>query len=301
MSGTLFIIILIVVAITAVYFIGQNNPAISNRLKDVHATYQGEYESRENLPLYERILKPVYDKLSTLISRLTPQNISKEYVRLITQAGYPRTYTPDQLLTKQILLVTVAGAMGLLMMYILPGTMKPLNIIVSMILAAYYPVFNLRKKAKKRQWRIQKDLPYLLDMVYISVRAGLSFDMAMRTTATKMDNPLGYEVVRAMEDIARGRNREEALRSIGERTYVDDVRIFISTMIQSEQLGSNIADVLKIQALMIRDKRAQQAEAEANKMPIKMLPILVFFLFPAIFIVIMGPAVINVMRTMPSF
>ena len=191
--------------------------------------------------------------------------------------------------------------MGLLMMYILPGTMKPLNIIVSMILAAYYPVFNLRKKAKKRQWRIQKDLPYLLDMVYISVRAGLSFDMAMRTTATKMDNPLGYEVVRAMEDIARGRNREEALRSIGERTYVDDVRIFISTMIQSEQLGSNIADVLKIQALMIRDKRAQQAEAAANKMPIKMLPILVFFLFPAIFIVVMGPAVINVMRTMPSF
>lgn len=253
-----------------------------------------------NKPFIERVIRPIYDAMFKLIGRLAPENINKEYELSLLQAGMLGDHTPARLLTNQVILMVTNVIGSIIITKGLTGHINILALLFTGISSFYLPLYRIRQKAKKRQGQIQKDLSNLLDLIYVSVEAGLSFDMAMKKTAAKMDSPLSSEITRAMDDIAKGRNRIEALRSIGVRTQVDDVKTFISTVIQSEMLGSNIANVLRIQAKDLRNKRALRTEELAMKIPIKMLFPLVFFLLPSLFVVIMGPAVINVIRTFPS-
>ena len=155
------------------------------------------------------------------------------------------------------------------------------------------PFSLIRTNGRKRQQQIQQKLPDLLDMLYVSVEAGLGFDMALRKASEKIRGELSNEVKWALDDIAKGKERVEALKELGERTGVDDVDSFITAIIQAEQLGSNIANMLRVQSNTMRIKRRQRAEEAAAKLPIKLIFPLVFFLIPAIFIVILAPAVLN--------
>lgn len=287
-----FALILIVTHVI-VTLISKSTSDLKLRLGNIQTTYVYEDIAQDIDNFTERAIKPFYDSIYNLLKRLTPSNIEKEYTLLLQQAGLPSTYTPIKLITKQVLLASMSGIGSPILTLSLGYKVNVVYVLTSVILAIYMPIKNIRNKIKKRKALIQKELPSLIDMIYVSVEAGLSFDMALRTTAQKMPNALGYEIMRAMSDISKGRNREEALRSIGIRTQVEDVRIFIATVIQSEKLGSNISNILRIQSEVIRDKRRQYAEAEANKMPIKMLFPLIFFMFPALFIVIIGPAAIT--------
>ena len=262
---------------------------------------QNEEDDVYNKSFMERVLQPIYNAVFKVIAKLAPENINKEYELSLLQAGMLGDHTPARLLTNQLLLMTFNVIGSALISHYAMGKINFLMLAFAGISSFYLPLYRVRQKAKKRQGQIQKDLTNLLDMIYISVEAGLSFDMAMKKTAAKMEGPLSYEITRAMEDVSKGRNRIEALRSIGIRTQVDDVKTFIATVIQSELLGSNIANVLRIQSKDLRNKRAQRTEELAMKIPIKMLFPLIFFLFPSLFIVIMGPAVINVIRTFPEF
>ena len=287
-----FALILIVTQVI-VTLISKSTSPLKLRLGNIQTTYVYADIAQDRDNFTERAIKPFYDSIYNLFKRLTPSNIEKEYTLLLQQAGLPSTHTPIKLITKQVLLASMSGIGSPILTLSLGYKVNVLYVLASVILAIYTPIKNIRNKIKKRKALIQKELPSLIDMIYVSVEAGLSFDMALRTTAQKMPNALGYEIMRAMSDISKGRNREEALRSIGVRTQVEDVRIFIATVIQSEKLGSNISNILRIQSEVIRDKRRQYAEAEANKMPIKMLFPLIFFMFPALFIVIIGPAAIT--------
>lgn len=269
---------------------------ISKRLDNVHGHHKAD-EKDESKSFGERLLKPVYDRISNFFSRFTPGNIQDEYNILLSDAGLARSYTPARLVTNQVLFaIIIGGASSFLMVRFFGGI--NLNVFAVLIIGSFYlPILYLRKMSNDRKDRIQRDLPNLLDMIYISVEAGLSFDSAMTTTASKTDGELSNEIIRAMEEINRGRHREEALFSIADRTGVADVRSFIATVVMSEKLGSNISNVLRIQADVIRDKRKQRAEETINKMPIKMLLPLVFLLLPALFVVIMGPSIVNIMNT----
>lgn len=192
------------------------------------------------------------------------------------------------------------AGIGFFILPLLNQNISPLMIILQTLLAFYLPLYRMRKKAKKRKLQIEKALPYLLDLVYISVEAGLGFDTALKKTAQNMQGPLADEILRGMNDISKGRNRVDALKSIGERTQVDDVKTFITTIIQSERLGSNITNVLRVQSEVMRDKRRQRAEKEIQKMPVKMLIPIVFFIFPALFVIILGPAAVNLIAILPD-
>lgn len=278
-----------------VSFLTGSDFMVKRRLRSIKDRYdQAEDETKS---FSERLIKPIYDGIFNYFSRLTPDNILDEYDDLLVGAGLRDKYTPGQMVTNQILLVVTAGLLAYTLMSSFSEEINYLYLIIIVILSGYLPFLILRSKSEKRKKGIERNLPNMLDMIYISVEAGLSFDAAMTITARRMDGALSDEILKAMSDINNGRVREDALYSIAERTKVDDVRTFISTIIQSEKLGSNISNVLRIQSDVIRDKRKQRAEEEINKMPIKMLLPLVFLLLPALFVVIMGPSVISVMQS----
>jgi tight adherence protein C len=180
--------------------------------------------------------------------------------------------------TMQALMYTVVGgALG----YTLPGMW-------------------LGQQIKKRKKNITKALPDALDLLTISVEAGLGFDVALKRVTEKWDDELSREFKRALSDVQLGRSRREALRDMSDRTGVEDVQTFISAIIQADQLGVSMSKILRLQSDQMRTRRRQRAEEEAQKAPIKMLFPMVFLIFPALFVVILGPAVPKLMTGLPG-
>ncbi|MFB0957968.1 MAG: type II secretion system F family protein [Clostridiaceae bacterium] len=256
-----------------------------------------EEEDEMKKPFSERALLPIYNSIAGFLDRFTPKNIAENYQEILLQAGLADRFTPVRILINQILLGLIVLLLMVSFFRFSGMQINWLILVLVTIIALILPLSYFRGKAQTRQKLIKNSLPDILDMLYISVEAGLSFDAAMKKTASKMKGPLSEEITRAMDDITKGREREEALRSIGIRTQVEDVSSFITAVIQSELLGANIANMLRIQSRVMREKRRQRAEEAAAKMPLKMLFPMIFLLFPALFIVILGPALISIFNT----
>ena len=152
-------------------------------------------------------------------------------------------------------------------------------------------VYWLRGKVKKRQKVILKTLPDAIDLMTISVEAGLAFDGAMQRVAEKWDNELGQEFKKALSEMRVGKTKREALHELVQRTGVPDLSTFVASIVQADQLGVSIAKVLKIQSEQMRIRRRQRAEEQAHKAPILLMIPMVFLIFPATYIVLLGPAV----------
>jgi tight adherence protein C len=267
---------------------------LSTRVNELQQTHQmTDVEDDFDLPFAERIIAPTYQRFLNFLGRLTPQGVIDSYQQKIVQAGVTKEYTPLRVIGLQILaaLVVVVGAVALFSRG--SGETNVLLIVLMGLIAFYLPYSIIRTKAAQRKQLVERSLPDLLDLLYISVEAGLGFDAALKKTAQKMGGPLSDEILRALDDIRKGRERMPALRSIADRTEVDDVRSFIMAVIQSELLGSNIANMLRTQAKVMRERRRQRAEEKAHKLPIKMLFPLIFLMFPALFVIILGPALIK--------
>ena len=149
--------------------------------------------------------------------------------------------------------------------------------------------------AKKRQAEMQMVLPDMIDLITISVEAGLGLYSAIQRVSMRFDNPLSEEFLRLLQEVRLGRTHMDAMRDLMRRADVDDLTMFISSLIQAETLGVPIANVLRAQSERLRDKRRQRAREQAQKAPLKMLFPLVFFIFPALFVVILGPALLRAM------
>ena len=160
--------------------------------------------------------------------------------------------------------------------------------------------FWLGRKVKARKKVILKILPDAIDLMTISVEAGLAFDGAMQRVADKWDNALSWEFQRAISEMRVGKTKRDALREIVARTGVDDLSTFVSSVIQADQLGVSIAKVLRIQSEQMRIRRRQRAEEQAHKAPILMMIPMVFLIFPATYIVILGPSVPQLLQTFGS-
>ena len=156
--------------------------------------------------------------------------------------------------------------------------------------------FYLTARIKQRQTAIQKELPDVLDLLTVSVDAGLGFDAALMRVVEKFSGELSKELRKTLQEMQMGKTREEALKDLGERTGVEDLLTFISSMIQADQLGVSISKVIRTQAEQVRLKKRQRIEEKAMQAPIKMLFPLVFFIFPSIFIVLLGPAVLRITK-----
>jgi tight adherence protein C len=156
----------------------------------------------------------------------------------------------------------------------------------------------LGRQIKQRKHNILKALPDALDLLTISVEAGLAFDLALTRVADKWDNELSKEFKRALTDTRLGRARRDALKEMAQRTGVDDVQTFVAAIIQAEQLGVSIGKILRIQSDQMRIRRRQRAEEAAHKAPILMLIPMAFLIFPSLFVVILGPAVPKLMTSL---
>jgi len=250
------------------------------------------------VPRAERLFGPPFRRVARLVRRVTPVGRIEKAQVMLAQAGNPRNLTVQDFLGIKGVLALVGGALAFLLLTFL-FHMDFLKLVVG-VAAGIFAGFMLpdvwaRQEIKKRQESIQKFMPDAIDILAISVQAGQGFDGALETLSKRKQNALTSEFDRFRMETQAGKSRREALRDLGLRTGVEDLDAFVSAMIQADQLGIGIAQVLRTQSTELRIKRRQRAEEKARQAPIKMLFPLIFLMFPALFIVILGPAIPQLM------
>ncbi|WP_206760666.1 type II secretion system F family protein [Halobacillus yeomjeoni] len=245
------------------------------------------------------IFSALFKQLKRVFQRkLSTEKAEKLDVKLL-KAGNPFGMTAVDFRIIQVglfLLIPVATTVyGVLLG--LQSLLLALLIVGGVALAHYLPHYYLKKKAQIRSKNALKELPDFLDLLTVSLEAGLGFDGAISKVVMKKHGVLSYEFRRCLEEIRLGKTRREALSGIRERILSDEIKSFISSIIQAEKLGVGIVQVLRVQSAEVRDQRKQRAEEAAMKAPIKMLFPLVLFIFPSLFIVLLGPALIQFIST----
>ncbi|MHB8960622.1 MAG: type II secretion system F family protein [Candidatus Limnocylindrales bacterium] len=251
-------------------------------------------------PLFERTIRPLAARLSGSVSRIASTSFTQQTEKRLALAGNPGDLrTADWLGIKAVGALIGAGVFFLLFMIVgvlgLPLVLRVLMIPIGLMFGYTIPEFWLGGRVRARQKAILLQIPDALDLLTISVRAGLGFDGALGKVVEKLKGPLTDEFRRALAEIRVGKTRRDALRDIVPRTEVPALSNFIGAVIQAEQLGVSISKVLQVQSEQLRIERRQRAEEMAAKAPIKMLFPLVGCIFPSLFIVILGPAIILIM------
>jgi tight adherence protein C len=213
-------------------------------------------------------------------------------------AGNPYGWTTMQFLGLRLLATLLLGGLGVVILVVSKSMTVTRRVLIMGLMAAagyYLPALWLRSRASSRQREVRRSMPDALDLLTICVEAGLGFDGAMARVAEKWDNELSREFTRVLQEIQLGKLRREALRNMADRVDVSEMSTFVAAIVQAEELGVSIATVLRIQAEEMRTRRRQRAEELARQAPIKMLPAIAFLIFPAIFVVLLGPAAIRFM------
>jgi tight adherence protein C len=251
-------------------------------------------------PFSQRVLLPLTRTILGQLGKFGPKQSAERLKVSIQQAGNPANLTPVMFsgmrMALFILLLVIAGSVtfgqGM------PASQALMYTAIGGVLGYLLPGMWLGQQIKKRKHNILKALPDALDLLTISVEAGLAFDLALTRVADKWDNELSKEFKRALTDTRLGRSRRDALKEMAQRTGVDDVQTFVAAIIQAEQLGVSIGKILRIQSDQMRIRRRQRAEEAAHKAPILMLIPMAFLIFPSLFVVILGPAVPKLMTSL---
>ena len=251
-------------------------------------------------PLFERTIRPLAARLSGFVARVTSTSFTQQTEKRLALAGNPGGLrTADWLGIKAVGAIQGAGLFFLLFVIVgfmgLPVVLQLVMLPLASLFGYTLPEFWLGGRVRRRQKEILLQIPDALDLLTISVRAGLGFDGALGKVVEKLHGPLTEEFRRALAEIRVGKARRDALRDIIPRTEVTALTNFIGAIIQAEQLGVSISKVLQVQSEQLRIERRQRAEEMAAKAPIKMLFPLVGCIFPSLFIVILGPAIILIM------
>jgi tight adherence protein C len=271
-----------------------------NIIQDHEDVNHIDQQSSDKAPtLVQRFITPIWREFKRSFKHRMPgEKEAKIEVRLL-QAGNPFGITPVEFRLFQM-------AMFLILPILFIGYGVLLNmgtgsiillLLLSIVTAAYGPHYYIKQKIKRRNHLAVKELPDVLDLLTVSLEAGLGFDSALGKVVSKKEGVLPAEFHRCLEEIRLGKTRREALSGIRDRVSIDEIKVLISSIIQAEKLGIGMVQVLRIQSNEARDKRKQRAEEEAMKAPIKMLFPLVLFIFPSLFIVLLGPALIQFLET----
>jgi len=249
----------------------------------------------------ERLIFPFTGKVISSITRHTPLDLYRRVNRLIELAGNPPALTAERIVAFKIVFGIVGVVVGILVAPLLPftGFFVPVMTVGVFSLAGYtFPSAGLAARASKRQKEIRKALPDTMDLLTISVEAGLGFDAALAQVVKNVPGPLSEEIARMLQEMQIGVTRAEALRHLNDRTDVPELDGFVLSMIQADKYGVGVAKVLRAQATELRQKRRQRAEEVAQKVPLKLLFPTIFLVLPAMFIVILGPGAIKAYQTL---
>jgi tight adherence protein C len=273
----------------------QSGDVVQQRLEQLVVQPKSLEEMELQQPLADRVLRPIVQRLSRLGSRGDTGGLIARADAKLEKAGYPGGLRGADWMGVKILCTIVLGVGVALLMLLVGKIQLALLFGVAGAGVGYMaPEFWLGSRARKRSFAMVLQLPDALDLLTISVEAGLGFDAALAKVVEKMEGPLVNEFRQALAEIRMGRTRRDALRDVVARAEAQPVSNFIGAIVQDEQLGVPIAKVLQIQSQQLRIERRQRAEEMAAKAPVKMLFPMVGCIFPTIFIVILGPAIITV-------
>lgn len=294
----MFIAILMIVGSVV---LGQQLDPVQARLQQISVRPKSLEELELQRPLSERTLKPIINSLSRLVGRFYPQNTVRGLALKLKRAGMEHTSTEFFLGVKGFAaIVGVFGVSALANLITNDGTQTLIGAAVGLVLGFMAPDFFLSSKAGKRNTLILEALPDALDLLTISVEAGLGFDAALVKVTEKMKGPLSEEFKRAAGEQRVGKSRQESLRGITDRVEVKEFQNFISAIIQADQLGVSMSKVLRIQSEQLRQSRRQRAEEKAARAPILIMLPTVGCIFPSLFIVILAPAALTAMASCGS-
>jgi len=300
------VVLLVVIGAIVLIVIGLRSPQNKDPLQDRLADFvsRGESASLEEIelsqPFVERVIYPMARRLGEIALRITPQNAIQQVAKKLDMAGNPGRIDPTLFFAFRffgIPLGLVVLALGKILPNSLFATKGLLIAIPASILGFYLPDLLLKAKIDRRQDGIRKAMPDALDLLTICVEAGLGFEAAMAKVYEKWDNELARAFGRVIREIQLGKLRKEAMKDMAERLGITEMTSFVAAVIQSEQLGVSMAQVLRIQADQMRIRRRQLAEEKAHAAPIKMLIPMGIFIFPSICIVLMTPAVLILIKT----
>jgi tight adherence protein C len=273
---------------------------VGRSLAAVQAIQSAPASMREELdqPFADRVVAPAFGRLSRFGRTLSPSGQAERIRRRLDLAGNPPRWDVDRVYAFKTLGLIAAFLLGVLGC-IAFGTSTLVAIGVTIILSVlgfYLPDIVLLQISQTRQERMQRELPDALDLLSISVEAGLGFDAALSQVARNTTGPLAEEFFRVLQEMQIGTGRTAAMRALGERTTVPELRGFVTAMVQADAFGVPIANVLRVQAGEMRVKRSQRVEEKAQKVPVKILFPLIFCILPALFIVVIGPAAITIIH-----
>ena len=273
----------------------------TRRRPDVVEERLGEFGTRDIMtleaielaePFLERVIKPTLRMIANIFARLAPRRNIENIQHNLDLAGNPYSWSPVEFTGLRLVAAVLCAVLGLALAFVSRSPLRN-QILVTAIAAAFgyfLPTMWLTMRIRNRKANILKALPDALDLLTISVEAGLGFDAAMAKVTDKWDNELSRAFTRVLVEIQMGTVRRVALRSMANRAEVPELTSFVAAIVQADQLGVSLARVLHIQSEQMRIRRRQRAEELAHTAPVKMMIPLVFLIFPALFVVLLGPS-----------
>lgn len=299
MVGVLVIVVLLVVA--GLVYVGFRDDRNRDPLQERLAQF-GERELPDSLeeielslPFRDRVLMPILRRIADITTRFTPEKQLEETRKQIELAGLAGSMEPTTFFALRIGATIGLGLAAFMVFFVLSPKRDPNALLYTVggaALGYFFPVLWIKGKISKRQDSILKALPDALDLLTICVEAGLGFDQAMGKVYEKWDNDLAIGFGRVLREIQLGKLRREALRDMSERMGVPDVQSFTAAVIQADQLGVSMTKILRVQSDQMRVKRRQRAQEKAHQAPVKMMIPMVLLIFPSLWIVLLGPAVV---------
>ena len=302
--GVAGVFIGIFLALAAVGVFTNETHGVSKSLAVVEAFSTAPQAMKDELDpgFQDRVLNPVLDRLVGLGRKLTPTDYAERIMTKLNIAGNPPGWTVDRVLSLKVVGMAVGLVGGLLVSLVLDkGAMGTLGCAaLGTVLGYFGPNLYLYQKGYDRSAQIERSLPDALDLLTISVEAGLAFDAALAQVARNTEGALAAEFARVLQEMQIGLGRANALRALGDRSNLPDLRTFCSAMVQADAFGIPVGQVLRVQSNEMRIKRRQRAEEAAQKIPVKIMIPLVLFILPSLFIAILGPAIIKLMGVFGS-
>lgn len=269
---------------------------VEERVQQIKGINDINFEEETGKSFNERALKPFYEAFISFIMKATPSHKISALSKKLESAGLLKNYTVEKwLYIKWVLTIGIPLIFGVLA-YLIEANFIKATMLAAVIGCFISTIFRfyIAGKIENRKKEILGDLPYTLDLITVSVEAGLSFDGAMARVVNNIKGELCDEFAKALKEIRMGIERKIALRNLSSRCEVKELSMLVTSLIQADELGVSLGKVLRIEAANLREHRKQAAREKAMKAPIKMLFPLIFFIFPSIFIIILGPAIIKI-------
>ncbi len=284
--------------------IGRRNDRKQSRIDKINNSVGQPVFQELQLSFYDRVLGKGIKKISEKLSRFAPKkknaNKTKTLEAIRKQLRYAGMFM-DPADFQFIKYAFLIGVVFLTLIIIIAVEMEALIMLLvfvcGVLLGVMGPTMYLRSRVSSHQTGIKKQLPDAMDLLCVCIEAGLSFDAALLKVSQKLSGPFIDELLIVYREIQMGRTRREALQNLCEATNLDELKTFASALVQAEQLGIPINNVMKAQSEQLRVERSQQAKEKGMKASIKMLVPMLFFIFPVVFIILMGPTVMNIMET----